>query len=451
MTLNKHAYIYQFLPYILGSIMLMEYFDGSALNIIFPELASAFHVEPTFMKISLTAYLIAEVIFIPISGHLSHKIDLKIILMSGIFLMLVGAIGSAISNNITLLIISRVIQGISAAFITPTCRLFVLKKFEKEIRLTVMNKVMSIALIGLVAGPFVSAFLARVYSWKVIFIIFSVFSAFSLVFTYFFMPSSKNITNDKFDIPGYVILSCAFLAFFLFFNITMSNQNINYLHGLFLIISALLFLAYYTWSKNTDNAIIPEMLIQDKQFLIGITSNFIFRILFGGLIFTCSYAMQIGLGYSTIQTATSLSLYGIGMILGKPFVTFFTKKVGYRKLLILNSIFLSILSILVLFEILYSHLHMLYVTLFVYGLSSTCHYSVMNLISLNEIISSLHSKANVILNTTRLLGTSSGISLSALMFEIQNASYTSILSAVFIIYFFIGIFGARLFKKISIT
>ncbi|MCD8525485.1 MAG: MFS transporter [Gammaproteobacteria bacterium] len=446
---NKYLCIRQFLPYILGSIMFMEYFDGAALNIIFPELAAAFHVEPAFMKISLTTYLIAEVIFIPIAGHLSHKIDLKILLISGIFLMLIGAIGSAISINITLLIISRTIQGISAAFITPTCRLFVLKSFDKEIRLTVINKVMGIALIGLVAGPFISAFLVTIYNWEVIFFVFAAFSVFSLVFAYFFIPSSKNITMDRFDIPGYVILSFAFLAFFLFFNITMSNQNITYLHGLFLIISALLFLAYYAWSKKNNNAIIPKILIQDKQFLLGITSNFIFRILFGGLIFTCSYAMQIELGYSLIKTATSLSLYGIGMIAGKPFVSFVTKRYGYKQSLIFNSIVLSILSIFVLFEILYSHLYALYITLFVYGLSSTLHYSAMNIISLNEISSSLHSKANVVLNIIRLLGTTSGISFAALMFEINTASYHVILCIIFSIYSFIGIFGSRLFKKIS--
>lgn len=447
---KKFLNISNILPYLLGAIMFIEYFDGAALNLIFPELAIAFNVAPTFMKISLTVYLIAEAIFIPISGYFSHKIDLKKLLQLGIFLMMIGSIGCMFSASVTMLIFFRGIQGVSAAFITPICRLFVLKKFDKEDRLKTINKVMGIALIGLIAGPFISAFIVKHYNWSNVFLLFAVFSIVCFFLVEKTIPNYKNTAAEKFDLSGFIILGFSIISFFLFFSFTIKNNDQYYIHVSFLVLSIFFFKKYFSMSKKKSNAIFPAELSENNQFLIGIVSNFIFRVLFGGVIFACSYIMQIQLKYSLLNAAICLSIYGVGMILGKIFIGFFTSNYGYKKTLVLNSIFLGIITILISFEIVLSLNYFFYGTLFLYGLSATLQYSAMNIVNLNDVNHEFQSKANVVLNITRLLGTNFGISLSALFLGMQNISFQSMLLMVFFLYGCIGIFGAWLFNKINI-
>ncbi len=447
--IKKYGFNPMSLPYILGSIMFMEYFDGAALNLIFPELASSFNVSPIFMKISLTVYLITEAIFIPVCGYLSHKINLKTLLQVGIILLFIGSIGCVFSNNIISFIIFRSFQGISAAFITPICRLFVLKKFNKDNRLEAINKIMGIALIGLVMGPFLSAFLVIYYSWKLIFVMFAIFSGISLFITWLVIPSYKDEVNERFDIIGYLVLSLALVSFFAFFSMTI-NDNQNYIHVVFLIASILLLKIYFVFSRKNNTAIISRELIEDKQFLMGLLSNFIFRVLFGGVIFACSYMLQIYLKYPLIKSAICLSLYGMGMILGKILVKPITLNYGYKKLLVYNSLCLALLTLLISIEMIFNSFYILYLTLFIYGLSATVQYSGMNIVSLNEIKNSLHAKANVTLNIVRLLGTNFGISLSALFLGMQNVKFQYIFLLIFSVYGGIGLVGSGLFKKMNI-
>ncbi|MBY0545266.1 MAG: MFS transporter, partial [Gammaproteobacteria bacterium] len=84
----------------LGLILLMESFDSSALNLIFPTIAAALATTPLLVKVVLTCYLVAESIFIPLSGFLSHKFNLKTLLKIATISFALATLGCGLSNSI---------------------------------------------------------------------------------------------------------------------------------------------------------------------------------------------------------------------------------------------------------------------------------------------------------------------------------------------------------------
>ena len=192
----------------------------------------------------------------------------------------------------------------------------------------------------------------------------------------------------------------------------------NFIAGFSLLTTGLFFLLYIFWIKRKNDAIIPLALFQSQRFKIGLLSNFLFRILFGSVIFIISLVLQVGEQFSIVKTSEFLIAFGVGMIVMKFFITKILNIFGYKKTIIFNSILLGFLVILISFSVLERKYLVLLFSLFIYGLSASLNYSTMNVINVGDVGKELQTKANTALNSIRLLGTNCGISFSALFFVI---------------------------------
>jgi DHA2 family multidrug resistance protein len=116
-----------------------------------------------------TAYLMAEIIVIPLTGWLSSVIGLRRYLVTNTFLFIGFSILCALSSNLNEMIIFRTGQGFTGGVLIPTAVMIVRSRLPKS------QQPMGISLFGLTAtfapaiGPTVGGWLTDNFSWHYIF------------------------------------------------------------------------------------------------------------------------------------------------------------------------------------------------------------------------------------------------------------------------------------------
>jgi MFS transporter, DHA2 family, multidrug resistance protein len=95
--------------------MFMAILDIQAVATSLPTIQLALGISRDAMSWIQTAYLIAEVIAIPLTGLLTRVLSLRWLFAGGIGLFTIASIGCAFSENFAALLVFRVVQGFSGA------------------------------------------------------------------------------------------------------------------------------------------------------------------------------------------------------------------------------------------------------------------------------------------------------------------------------------------------
>ena len=136
----------RWLPTLLAISIFMQMLDATILNTALPQMAADLHESPLNMQSAVIAYALTLALLMPLSGYLSDRYGSKTVFMAAMALFILGSLLCAVSPNLPLLVIARVIQGMGGAMLMPVPRLVVLRAYEKSQLLTVMNYIIMPAL-----------------------------------------------------------------------------------------------------------------------------------------------------------------------------------------------------------------------------------------------------------------------------------------------------------------
>jgi len=101
--------------------MLMVKLDAFIVNISLPTIAQNFGCSRDVVSLVLLAYLVASTATLLLFGMLGDRLGLKKVFISGFILFTIGSLLCGMSFNITLLIISRFIQGLGGSMLVANC------------------------------------------------------------------------------------------------------------------------------------------------------------------------------------------------------------------------------------------------------------------------------------------------------------------------------------------
>jgi DHA2 family multidrug resistance protein len=116
-----------------------------------------------------TAYLVAEIIVIPLTGYFSQVFSLKKYLVWNAVLFLVASMLCGLARNLPAMILFRAIQGMSGGILIPVCVSIILTYLPR------VQQPIGMALFGLAAtfapciGPTIGGWLTVNYSWPYVF------------------------------------------------------------------------------------------------------------------------------------------------------------------------------------------------------------------------------------------------------------------------------------------
>src|ERR1700709_2439170 len=129
----------RFMPWLVAVALFMENLDATIVNTAVPTRAARPEVTPLSLKGVLTSYTLCLAVFIPISGWMADRFGTKRVFTWAVCLFTLGSLSCGLAQNTVMLVVSRVIQGIGGAMMTPVGRLALVRTFPRSEMLAAMN------------------------------------------------------------------------------------------------------------------------------------------------------------------------------------------------------------------------------------------------------------------------------------------------------------------------
>jgi len=151
--------------------MFMAILDVQVVATSIPTIAHALQTPGDRISWIQTAYLIAEVIAIPLTGRLTRLLTMRWLFVGAIAVFTLSSAGCATSQNFQVLILWRVVQGFSAGTLIPAVFAAVFRLFPERRQALATTVAGVLAVLAPTIGPLVGGWITETYSWRWLFLI----------------------------------------------------------------------------------------------------------------------------------------------------------------------------------------------------------------------------------------------------------------------------------------
>lgn len=429
------------LPWVTAVAMFIQSLDGTILNTSLPVIARDMGYSPTQMHSVIVTYALTLALFIPLSGWLADKFGTRSMFMIAVGLFVAGSLCCALSSSLFVFNLSRVLQAVGASMMVPVARLAILYQYPKSRLLKTMNFITVFGLLGMVVGPSLGGFLSDSFSWHWIFLVNVPIGLAGIAMARKVMPNFKKAVG-RFDFRGLMYFSLALIVITMVLELVSTGLT----HWMLILGGLMLFnvlaVIYFIHYRRTETPIIDLRLLNIKTLRIGLAGSLITRLGIGGLPLLLPLMLQTGFGYSASTAGLLLLPSALANVAIKPFMVRIIKTLGYRTVLVSNTVLLGMVLVVLGLVERDTPLAWYIVLMVFYGIFTSIQMSAMNTITLVDLDENTKSGGNTMLVIMQQLSVSFGVSVASLMLSFfqsdavgmnrtQPFHYTFICLAVF--------------------
>ncbi|MEK0313000.1 MDR family MFS transporter [Cohnella sp. 56] len=328
----------------LGAIAPM--LDSTMVNIAIDQLTKEFNTTLGIIQWSVTGYVLALAIAVPVSGWLMNRFNGKKVFVGAVVAFGLISVFTGVSWNISSFIFFRLLQGFSAGIIAPLMSTLLVKTAGRENLGRVMAIVSTPMILGPILGPVIGGFIVHAASWHWIFFInvFIVLIAAPLMVKTIpdFDPFNKNSKLDLFGIIDLSFMSAAFI-----YGITKAADHATFNNSetkLWAGIGLAAAVAYFIYDRIRKNhVVLPLSLFANKRFLASSIGLFLANIAVMGPMLILPLFFQNLRQFTAIEAALALIPQGVGMLVTRPLIGKMIDKIG-AKYVVLVSLAISLVG-----------------------------------------------------------------------------------------------------------
>jgi EmrB/QacA subfamily drug resistance transporter len=408
-------------PLVLAVALFMEQMDSTVIATALPAIATDIGTNPIALKLALTAYLVALAIFIPISGWMADRFGARRVFAIAIAVFMTGSIACAMSGSLFQFVVSRFLQGMGGAMMTPVGRLVLVRSTEKSDLVNAMAWLTIPALIGPLAGPPVGGFLTTFLSWHWIFLVNIPIGTAGIIFALTLLPAGETPPAKRVDWTGFVLAGAA-AAGVVFGLSVISLPALPPVWGVIATLGGVsAFLAYLHHAGRTPNPLLDPKLFRNRTFRWTLVGMNLFRIGAGAVPFLLPLMLQLGFGLTPFQSGMITFVSAGGAIVMKFTVKRILRAGGFRMVLIgaaggaslsiaVNGLFTPTTPVV-----------LIMVTLFASGLVRSLFFTSANALTFAEIDDRNAAPATAITSAMQQVAIAVGVALAGGILEIVSS------------------------------
>ena len=301
--------------------------SGMGIDIFVPSLPAItqhFHVLSSTAKLTVPFYIFGYGLALLFYGPLSDAWGRKKLVIVGLTLYFISAIGCALSPNITMLLTFRVLLGIFVSAPMITARTLLTDTFNGKKLKDLMNWTVVFWAMGPIVAPMIGGYLQHFFNWRYPFFFLALYVLIGLIGIIFLVPETlenKTHFKPKVMLCNYkkMLTNKIFIASVLVMGLIYSVMTVFNVVGPFLIQgtlkqSALVFghvaliLGIVWFAGQFTNRFLAL-----KYSVVQVTW-FYFSIVFAGVALILILAMVGKLSITTIVLPTAIIFYGVAPI-----------------------------------------------------------------------------------------------------------------------------------------
>lgn len=314
----------------------MEVLDTTVVNVSLPHIAGSLSATVDEATWTLTSYLVANAIILPLTGWLSNFFGRKRMLMLSVTGFTMASFLCGLAPSLPFLIVCRVIQGACGGGLQPISQAILLESFKPEDR----GKAMGFWGLGIVVapmlGPVLGGWLTDSYSWRWVFYINVPIGIASLVMTslFIFDPSYIRRASQKIDYWGIGMLAVGIATL----QIVLDKGQEKDWFGtswitVLAVVAGVVLLAFLIYELNIKDPVVNLRVFTNRTYSTGVFLMALLGVGLYGTTVLIPLVLQTLLGYPALQAGVAMAPRGLGSFIGMPLVGIMMAKFDPRKML----------------------------------------------------------------------------------------------------------------------
>jgi MFS family permease len=325
-------------------------FAGSNMNVMITDMSEDLNTSVQGIQIAITLFLLVMAALMIPGGKLTDKYGRKRCFMVGLVVYAVGAILSAVSPGLGLLILGNsILEGIGTALLIPPVYILTTLLFtEFTSRARAFGVISALGGIGAAAGPLIGGLITSAISWRAAFI----FQALIIAVIVFL---SRKITDPlppdparPFDTGGAVLSAVGLILVVM--GILAADNNL-WLMIILIVVGALVLALFFRSIRAKEKAgkepLLSTSLFHNRTSNLGLVTQNTQWVMLLGTSFVVSAFLQVVRGYNAIQTGIIFTAATVGLLVSSLAAERLAKRRSQRTL-ILAGFILTIAGIAVL-------------------------------------------------------------------------------------------------------
>ena len=409
------------LPLVIASALFMEQMDSTIIATSLPDIARDLGVDPVSLKLAFTTYLLGLMVVLPVSGWLADRFGAKRIFRLAIVVFTLGSVGCGLAEGLVWLVVCRGLQGVGGALMVPVGRIILLRSVKKSELLDALAWLTIPALVGPVIGPPIGGFITTIYHWRFIFWMNLPFGILAFVLATWLMPKLKAEHVAPLDIRGFFLTGTGLTLTVLGATVAGRGLLLNWQVAAMIVAGLLLLVAYVFHARRVQNPLLDLAMFRIPTYRHSVAGGALFRIAIGATPFLMPLMMQLGFGFSALDTGLVTFASTLGALAMKFTVGRIVRRFGFRELLIVNGV-LCCLSIAAkgLFTAHTPYLVMFGVLLAA-GFLRSLQFSSLNTLAYADVDRADMAKANALYTVIQQLSLAAGVALAAFVLDARLA------------------------------
>jgi MFS family permease len=292
-------------------------FAGSNMNVMINDITEDLDTTVQGVQAAITLFLLIMAILMIPCSKLSDRWGRKRCFTIGLVLYGIGALLSAISPGLGVLILGNsVLEGVGTALLIPPVYILTTLHFsDLTSRARAFGVISGLGGLGAAAGPLIGGLITTGISWRAAFV-------FQALVVGTIVLLSRRITDplpsdptSPFDAVGAVLSALG--MFFVVFGILQADSN-PALMVVLLTAGAVFLIAFFLYTRARERAgkepLLPTGLFKNHTSNLGLITQNIQWLLLMGVSFTVAVFLQEVRGYNAIETGVIFTAATVGVL-----------------------------------------------------------------------------------------------------------------------------------------
>ncbi len=314
--------------------------DSTILNTSLPRVAQTMGVAPLALSATITAYLLASVATMPLSGWLGGRFGARRVYFSSIALFTLSSAACGLSGELWQLIAARVLQGAAGGTMLTVGRTLALRDAPKSQLMSITSLLVWPALLAPVLGPPLGGWITTYASWRWNFLLNVPLGLLGLAAVARFVPHDLPAPRIGLDWRGALLTVGGLAAFFGGLELTAQAPNDSRDWPLALLLVALGVVTLLLAMRHLRAAAQPVLSLLPLKVPTFAISTFTAGTYSAMCLQATPYLLpllfQLGFGASAAQAGTMLLPYFLGNLLMKSATTPLLRRFGFRTVLLID-------------------------------------------------------------------------------------------------------------------
>ncbi|WP_306919515.1 MULTISPECIES: MFS transporter [unclassified Arthrobacter] len=409
------------LALLVAATFFMEFLDGTILTTALPRIAEDFGVAAAGLNITMTAYLMTVAMGIPFSAWLVERVGARRIFCLAIAMFTVASLLCAVSQDLTMLTLSRILQGAGGAMMVPVGTLVVLRETPKSELLRATAYLVWPGLLAPVLAPLVGGALTTYLSWHWIFLVNLPLGAAAFLAAIRLVPRVSGDRKRSLDWLGLILTTLGVGGLVAGLELATAHPE-----GPWTMLSvaagAVALAAAALWMGRAANPLFDLTVFSTRTFRATNSGGFIYRLTISAVPFLLPLMFQEGFGWSPLHAGIMVAAVFIGNIGIKPATTPLIRRFGFKPILVVAS--LASASTFALCALLTPDTPewLIFALLVCSGVFRSIGFSAYASVQYADIVPEQLTSANAVSATLVQLATAAGIAVGALLVRVFDSA-----------------------------